>query len=217
MTSKSKGSIGTGLIIAVAAVGGLALWLWNRSKSQGKGETITIGGETTAEEVSLFTSLQARVGETQAVIAASENSAIPESQIGTADDPNADAHAQIIFRELARTIPPDTVILGDKTLDDLTNIHALVPTPEQAAAGAVPLAGNYVAPTNITLPGNTPWSVVKSYADQRYNVTLQAPLTAVPYGAQFITHNAKGEVTGYTGPMPYPYQIYGTNYSETVV
>ena len=82
--------------------------------------------------------------------------AVPASvepiQVGTANDPDADANAQAVYAKLAEEYP-NTVIVNGLTAEDLLNVHALVQTPEQAAAGIVPVSlRTKLAPVKIPCP-----------------------------------------------------------------
>ena len=117
-------------ILGIGALAGLAIWKLTKKVSAAP-----------VVKTVLTTNTQNSIAAIQASIASTTVTLLPASQIGTTADPNADANAQAIYTVLANITPVSAPIAANgMTASELLNIHALVPTPEQTAAGAVPLA-----------------------------------------------------------------------------
>ena len=175
-------------LLGLGTLVGLAIWQLTKKVSAAPIKT------------TLTPAAQSAIATIQASIASTEATIIPVSHIGTTNDPDADKHAQAIYTELKLTLPPDTYATTNRIpVAELLNIHALIPTPEQTAAGAVPLASNYIPPKPITLPGDSSFETVWSYTLQRYSVTLIPPVIP-PAGTIPLKNKATGITYGWLSP-----------------
>ncbi len=75
----------------------------------------------------------------------------------------------------------------------------IAPTPEQMAAGAVPLASNYYDNGPVTLPGDTDYNTVMSYVWDRYHVSLRAPIVTPPEATP-LADRRTGRIYGWQTP-----------------
>jgi hypothetical protein len=143
--------------------------------------------------------VEQQIASLQKEIAKAEGDTTPASQVGTKNDPDADAHAQMIYTSLAEKLGDTPLAANGMSAAELANVHALVPTPEQQKAGDVPLASNYYDNGPITLPGNTDYETVMSYVWDRYHVSLRGPVVPPPEATP-LANQRTGQIYGWQTP-----------------